>query len=58
MMTEELVIREIWIYKAVGRGDSDSRMTCLEVIMPLKEEEECTSHALIHTLSYFKKWKR
>ena len=32
-MTEE---REIRIDEAAGRGDSDSRMTRLEVIMPLK----------------------
>ena len=36
MMTEELVIREIRIDEAAGRGDSDSRMTSFEVIMPLK----------------------
>ena len=36
MMTEERVIREIRIDEATGRGDSDSRMTCFEVIMPLK----------------------
>ena len=35
-MTEELVIREIRIDEAAGRGDSDSRMTSFEVIMPLK----------------------
>ena len=35
-MTEERVIREIRIDEAAGRGDSDSRMTCFEVIMPLK----------------------
>ena len=34
-MTEELVIREIRIDKAAGRGDSYSRMTSFEVIMPL-----------------------
>ena len=34
-MTEQLVIREIRINKAVGRGDSDSWMTSFEVIMPL-----------------------
>ena len=34
--TEELVIREIRIDEAAGRGDSDSRMTSFEVIMPLK----------------------
>ena len=35
-MTEERVIREIRIDEAAGQGDSDSRMTCFEVIMPLK----------------------
>ena len=36
IMTEELVICEIRIDEATGRGDSDSRMTSFEVIMPLK----------------------
>ena len=36
IMTEELVIREIRIDEAAGRGDSDSRMTSFEVIMPLR----------------------
>ena len=36
IMTEELVIREIRIDEATGWGDSDSRMTSFEVIMPLK----------------------
>ena len=31
IMTEELVIREIGIDEAAGRGDSDSRMTGFEV---------------------------
>ena len=35
-MTKELVIREIRIDEAACRGDSDSRMTRFEVIMPLK----------------------
>ena len=35
-MTEEIVIREIRIDEAAGRGDSDSRMTSFDVIMPLK----------------------
>ena len=35
-MNEELVIREIRIDEAAGRGDSDSRMTRFEVITPLK----------------------
>ena len=35
-MTEERVIREIRIDEAAGRGDSDLRMTCFEVIKPLK----------------------
>ena len=34
IMTQELVIREIRIDEAAGRGDSDSRMTSFEVIMP------------------------
>ena len=36
IMTEELVIREIRIKEAAGQGNSDSRMTSFEVIMPLK----------------------
>ena len=36
IMTEKLVIREIGIYEAGDRGDSDSRMTSFKVIMPLK----------------------
>ena len=36
IMTEERVIREIRIDEAAGRGDSDSRMTRFEVIMPLE----------------------
>ena len=32
IMTEELVIREIRIDEAAGRGDLDSRMTSFEVI--------------------------
>ena len=36
LMTEELVICEVRIDKAAGRGNSDSRMTSFEVIMPLK----------------------
>ena len=35
-MTEELVIREIRIDEAAGRGDSDTRMMNFEVIMPVK----------------------
>ena len=35
-MTDELVIREIRIDEAVGQGDSVSRMTIFEVIMPPK----------------------
>ena len=35
-MTEELVIDEIRINEAAGRGNSDSRMISFEVIMPLK----------------------
>ena len=37
-MTEELIIREMIIDEAAGRGDSDSRMTNFEVIMPLKHQ--------------------
>ena len=36
IMTEELVICEIRIDEAAGRGDSDSQMMSFEVIMPLK----------------------
>ena len=36
IMTEESVIREIRIDEAADRGNSDSRMTHFEVIMPLK----------------------
>ena len=35
-MTKELVIREIRIDEAAGRGYSDSLMMSCEVIMPLK----------------------
>ena len=35
IMTKELVLREIRIDEAAGRGDSDSRMMSFEVIMPL-----------------------
>ena len=35
-MTKELVIREIRIDKAAGRGNSDSWMTLFVVIMSLK----------------------
>ena len=38
-MTEERVIREIRIDEAAGRGDSDSRMTCFEVIMPFNSNQ-------------------
>ena len=33
-MTKELVIHEIRIDEAAGRGDSDSKMKSFEVIMP------------------------
>ena len=33
-MTEELVMRGIRIDEASGQGDSDSRMTSFEIIMP------------------------
>ena len=36
IMTEKIVICEIRIDEAAGQGDSDSRMTSFEVIMPLK----------------------
>ena len=36
IMTEELVIREIRIDEAAGRGNSDSLMTSFDVIMPLE----------------------
>ena len=36
IMTKELVIREIRIDEAAGRGYSDSLMMSCEVIMPLK----------------------
>ena len=36
IMIVELVIRELRIDEVVGRGGSDSRMTSVEVIMPLK----------------------
>ena len=35
-MTEELLIREIRIDEAAGRGYSDSRMASFEVIMQLQ----------------------
>ena len=35
-MTEELVICEIRIDEAAGRGDPDSQMSSFEVILPLK----------------------
>ena len=35
-MAEELIIREIRIDEAAGHGDSDSQMTSIEVIMPLR----------------------
>ena len=38
-MTEELVIREIGIDDAAGRGDSDLQMTSFEVIMPLNSNQ-------------------
>ena len=36
IMTEELVLCEIRIDEAAGRGDSDSWMTSFEVNLPLK----------------------
>ena len=46
-MTEELVIREIRIDEAAGRGDSDLRMTSFEVNMPLKLK---SNKILIHSI--------
>ena len=40
IVTEELVICEIRIDGAAGRGDSDSRMTSFEVFMPLKQSSK------------------
>ena len=45
IMTEDLVIHEIRIDEAAGRGDSDSRMTSFEAIMPLKLQS--TTKALL-----------
>ena len=45
IMTEEFVFREIRINEAAGQGDSDSRMTSFEVIMPL--ELQLTMKALL-----------
>ena len=36
IMTEELVVCEIRIDEDAGPGDSDSRMSSFEVIMPLE----------------------
>ena len=47
IMTEELVIHEIRIDEAADRGDSDSRMTSFEVIMPLKLQ---STKILIHRI--------
>ena len=38
-MTEELVIREIRIEEAAGRGDSDSRMTNLRSLCHLNSNQ-------------------
>ena len=45
-MTSKLVIREIRMEEAAGRGDSDSRMTSFEVIMPLNSKLKSTMKAL------------
>ena len=37
-MNEELVIREFRFDEATGRGNSDSRMASIEVILPLKHQ--------------------
>ena len=50
-MTEELVIREIRIDEAAGRGYSDSRMTSFNVIMPLKLQ---STEILIYSISDIK----
>ena len=47
IMTEELVIREIKIDEAAGRGDSDSQMTSVKVVMPLKFQ---TTKILIYSI--------
>ena len=47
IMTEELVIREIRIDEAAGRGDSDSRMTSVKVVMPLNFQ---TTKILIYSI--------
>ena len=52
IMTEELVIREIRIDEAVGRGDSDSRMMSFEVIIPRKLQ---STNILKFKLSVLKK---
>ena len=39
IMTEELVIREIRIDEAAGRGDSDSRMTSFELLCLLNSNQ-------------------
>ena len=44
MMTEELINSEIRINKSAGRGDSDSRMTSFEVIMPLEFQSTMKAH--------------
>ena len=50
-MTEELVIREIRIDEAAGRGDSDSRMTRSEVIMPLNLQSTMKAHCNMHCIA-------
>ena len=55
IMTEELVISEIGIHEPAG--DSDSRMTSFEVIMPLKLQS--TMKALLHyNVLAGNSWKR
>ena len=49
----------IWIDQAAGRGDSDSRMTSFEVIMPLKLQS--TMKVLLYDALHFtagNSWKR
>ena len=52
IMTEELVISEIRIDEAAGWGDSDSRMTSFEVIMPLKLQSTKTQIYSIWDIKY------
>ena len=44
-MTEELIVREIRSNESAGQGNSDSRMTSFEVVMPLMPQS--TMNALL-----------